>query len=127
MSQDEQSIRDVIQVYFESMYESDPDKVHQAFYPAAKITGYLGENLQELSVADFAGVVGARSPSDQERGEPAVLEVISLDINGATAVARVRDVYAGTTFLDTLSFLRTEDGWSIYNKLFHVEAVAEGE
>jgi len=23
--------------------------------------------------------------------------------------------------MDTLSFLKTEGGWSIYNKLFHVE------
>ena len=37
---------------------------------------------------------------------------------------RVRDDYLGMTFMDTLSLLKTDDKWSIYNKLFHVEGAA---
>jgi len=47
--------------------------------------------------------------------------VISIEIAGETAVARIRDVYLGLTFLDSLSFLKMNDSWTIYNKLFHVE------
>jgi len=36
-------------------------------------------------------------------------------------VARVRDDYLGYTFLDSLSLLKSEGEWRIYNKLFHVE------
>ena len=118
---DEQQIRDTIQTYFDCMYESSADKTHAAFHPNAKITGYLEDGLHEMTVNDFADFVASQQPSAKAKGEPARLDVVSLDIAGNTAVAKVRDDYLGMTFMDTLSLLKTEGGWSIYNKLFHVE------
>ena len=120
----EQQIRAVIQTYFDCMYESSAEKTHAAFHPAAKITGYLQGRLAQMSVDEFAGFVAGQQPSAKEKGEPARLDVIALDISGDTAVARVRDDYLGLTFLDTLSFIRADDRWQIYNKLFHVEGPA---
>jgi len=54
---DEKQIRDTIKTYFDSMYESSSDKVHAAFHPKAKITGYLEDGLHEMLVGDFAGFV----------------------------------------------------------------------
>ena len=55
---DEQAIAKTIQTYFDSMFLSDEDKVHQAFHPNAKITGYMGTNLLEQTVDEFASFVG---------------------------------------------------------------------
>jgi len=77
-----------------------------------------------MSVSDFAGFVANQQPSPKDQGEAARLDIVSLEIAGDTAVARVRDDYLGMTFLDTLSFLKTEDRWQIYNKLFFVEGDA---
>ena len=118
---DEQQIRNTIQTYFDCMYESSADKVRAAFHPNAKITGYLGDELHQMSVEDFADFVAAQQPSPREKGEPARLDVLSLEIAGNTATARVRDDYLGMTFLDSLSLLQADGRWSIYNKLFHVE------
>ena len=118
---DEQQIRNTIQTYFDCMYESSADKVRAAFHPNAKITGYLGDELHQMSVEDFADFVAAQQPSPREKGEPARLDVLSLEIAGHTATARVRDDYLGMTFLDSLSLLQADGRWSIYNKLFHVE------
>ena len=121
---DEQHIRDTIQTYFDCMYDSSAAKTHAAFHPNAKITGYLQDGLHEMTVNDFAEFVASQQPSAKEKGEPARLDILSLDIAGNTAVAQVRDDYLGMTFLDTLSLLKTEDNWRIYNKLFHVEGPA---
>lgn len=121
---DDQAIRTTIQIYFDGMFESSADKTHAAFHPNAKITGELAGKLQEMSVNDFAGLVESQQPSPKANGEVARLEIVSLDIAGNTAVARVRDDYLGSTFLDTLSFLKTQDEWHIYNKLFYVEGKA---
>ena len=121
---DERQIRETIQVYFDSMYESSPAKVLDAFHPNAKITGYLEEELHEMSVGDFAGFVESQQPSPQEKGEPVRLDILSIEVAGNTATARIRDDYIGMTFLDSLSLLKTEGRWSIYNKLFHVEGPA---
>lgn len=119
---DHDLIQETIQTYFDSMYESDPDKVHKAFHPTAKITGYINNRLQEMTVPTFADMVSGQQPSAKQKGEVIQLETVSLDIAGDTAIARVRDGYIGLIFLDTLSFLKTEGEWVIYNKLFHVES-----
>jgi hypothetical protein len=121
---DEQKIRDVIQTYFDSMYESSSDKARAAFHPNAKITGYLEDGLHEMSVEDFAGFVASQQPSPKSKGEAARLDILSIELAGDTASARIRDDYLGMTFLDSLSLLRIDGSWSIYNKLFHVEGSA---
>ena len=123
---DENQIKDTIQTYFDCMYESSVEKTHAAFHPNAKITGYLEGALHQMSVDDFAGFVASQQPSAKANGEPVRLDIVSLDIAGDTAIARVRDDYLGLTFMDILSLLKTDGRWSIYNKLFHVEGPASG-
>ena len=121
-SSDQDLIQKTIQTYFDCMYESDPDKVRRAFHPNARITGYINGRLQEMTVPTFADMVAGQKPSAKEKGEAIQLETVSLDIAGDTAIAGVRDGYIGLIFLDTLSFLKAEGEWVIYNKLFHVES-----
>ena len=42
---DKQKIEQGVQLYFDSMYESSVEKVHQAFYENAMITGYMETGL----------------------------------------------------------------------------------
>ena len=121
---DKQKIEAVVQTYFECMYESSEVKTHAAFHPKAMITGYLPDGLQQMSVTDFASFVVGQQPSPKAQGVPARLDILSLEVAGHTAVVRVRDDYLDMTFLDTLSLLKTDDEWQIYNKLFHVEGPA---
>jgi hypothetical protein len=121
---DEKQIGNTIQTYFDSMYESSADKVRAAFHPNARITGYLEDGLHEMSVADFAAFVASQQPSPKEQGETARLDILSIEIAGNTAAARIRDDYLGLTFLDSLSLLKVDGRWTIYNKLFHVEGAA---
>ena len=118
---DEQQIRDSLRTYFECMYESSAEKTHAAFHPNARITGYLKGRLLELTVEEFADFVASQQPSPKEKGESPLTEIVSVDVAGDTALAKVRDDYIGNTFLDTLSYLKVEGKWAIYNKLFHAE------
>ena len=122
MSEDKDKISEAIQLYFDSMYESSEEKVRRIFHREAKITGYLQGNLSEQSVDSFAKFVSSQTPSPAEKGEEKLLEILSIKIAGSTAVAIVRDGYIGMVFKDTLSFLKIDDNWVIYNKLYHVES-----
>jgi len=122
MSEDKNKISDAIQLYFDSMYESSEEKVRQVFHKDAKITGYMQGSLMEQSVDSFAKFVASQTPSAAEKNEEKLLETLSLEVIGSTAVAKVRDGYLGMVFQDTLSFLKIGDDWVIYNKLFHVES-----
>jgi hypothetical protein len=118
---DKKEIENTIQTYFDSSYESSAEKVHAAFHSSAKITGYVDENLREIPVADYAKLVGGLLPSPKEKGETLPNEILSIEIAGNTAVARVRDDFQGKTYLDTLSLIKDSGKWVIYNKLFHIE------
>ena len=122
MSEDKNKILEAIQLYFDSMYESSEEKVRQVFHKDAKITGYMQGSLMEQSVDSFAKFVASQTPSAAEKNEEKLLETLSLEVVGSTAVARVRDGYLGMVFQDTLSFLKIGEDWVIYNKLFHVES-----
>ena len=77
------------------------------------------DTVHEEAVALYEQV--RRVVGQEEKGEPVRLDILSVEISGNTASAKVRDDYLGMTFLDTLSLLKVEDEWTIYNKLFHVE------
>ena len=95
-----EKIKEGVQLYFDSMYESDPQKVRQAFHPNAMITGYLETGLAEMTVDQFAEFVESQNPSPKEKGDEILLEIVSCDIAG----------------------LEKDGEWKIYNKLFHVES-----
>tara|TARA_B000000477_G_C6066814_1_gene216937 strand:+ start:403 stop:768 length:366 start_codon:yes stop_codon:yes gene_type:complete len=114
-------INEIIRLYFESMYKSDEQLVKKVFHSDAKITGYVGQKLSVMTRNEFANFVGYQQPSPFTKKDPKMLEVVSLKVAGNTAVALVRDDYLGNIYLDTLSFIKINDDWLIYNKLFHIE------
>ena len=117
-----EQIEKMVQLYVDSMNESNPEKVRQAFHANAKVVGYLHGDFMEMSVDDFSGFVASQQPSPKEKGENVIFEILSTEIEGATAIVKVRDKYLGITFLDTLSFIKIEGEWKLYNKLFQVES-----
>ncbi len=119
---DQEQIETVVKLYIESMDESNPDKVKKAFHENAKVVGFLHGDLLQLSVNDFAGFVASQQPSPKEKGEDVEFEILTCEIEGTTALVKIRDKYLGITFLDTLAFLKADGEWKIYNKLFNVES-----
>ena len=47
MSNDKEQIEQTVQVNFDSMYESNPEKVDKAYHPRAKISGNFGGSFSE--------------------------------------------------------------------------------
>ena len=124
MNTEKKKIEQTVQTYYDSMYFSDGDLVRKVFHQDAKITGYLSNKLLRQSVEDFASFVENQKPSPKEKKDKIILEILSLDIGKTTAVAKVRDNYIGMIFIDTLSLIKIENNWQIYNKLFEVDGKA---
>ena len=114
---DKDQVKNIVQLYVDSMDESNPDKVKEAFHANAKVVGYLHGDFLEMSVDDFANFVASQQPPPQ-----VVYEILECEIEGTTGCVKVRDTYLGITFLDTLSFIKNDGEWRIYNKLFNVES-----
>lgn len=116
---DEEKIREVIQTYFDGMYESSAEKCYAAFHPSARVTGWYEGEFREFNVTDWAEFCENIQPSPKANGVPPRLEIISLEIQGDIASAWIVDDNVGLTFRDILSFIRIDGNWSIYNKLWH--------
>ena len=121
MSNTEQ-IEKCINIYYEGCCESDPAKIKEAFDKNAMISGYLPDGLHEMNLDEFAGFVADQQPSPKEKGDEEFLEIISCEIVGDTAIVQIREAYLGMTFIDSFSFLKKDNSWRIYTKLFHVES-----
>ena len=118
---DSAEITECIERYYQSLRTSDPALVRTAFHEQARITGYLPDGLHQMTVDEFAGFAEAQQPSPEASGEAPMLEILSCEIAGATAVVRLRERYLGMVFLDSFAMLKVGDTWCIYTKLFHVE------
>tara|TARA_B100000513_G_scaffold194291_1_gene122858 strand:+ start:776 stop:1141 length:366 start_codon:yes stop_codon:yes gene_type:complete len=118
---DKELINNCINTYYAGCLESDPNKIKEAFDENAMISGYLPDGLHEMNLDEFAGFVDAQKPSPKEKGDEEFLEVISCEVVGDTAIVQIREAYLGMIFVDSFSFLKKNDTWRIYTKLFHVE------
>jgi hypothetical protein len=116
---DEEKIREVIQTYFDGMYESSAEKCYAAFHPSARVTGWLEGKFREFNIKEWADFCEKIQPSPKANGVPPRIEIVSLEIQGDIASAWIVDDNVGITFRDILSFTRIDGNWSIYNKLFH--------
>ena len=64
---DKQQIEICVQIYIDSMEQSDPNLVEQAFHPNGSVVGYLHGELMEMSVNDFAEFVASQQPSQESQ------------------------------------------------------------
>tara|TARA_B100000609_G_scaffold143990_1_gene115830 strand:- start:1483 stop:1848 length:366 start_codon:yes stop_codon:yes gene_type:complete len=119
---DKELISNCIDLYYEGCVESDPNKIKEAFDENAMISGYLPDGLHEMNLVDFAGFVDSQQPSPKEKGDKEFLEILSCEITGETAIVQIREAYLGMIFIDSFSFLKKDNSWKIYTKLFHVES-----
>lgn len=122
---EQEAIRETFQAYFQGLHRGDPGLLSQAFDSAATICGYGGDGtLKTLSLDQFIGFVKSL-PIPADNGEPFDMEVLSIDISGRVAAAKVRDLYQGRDFTDHLHLIRRPDGnWRIFGKVFHSQARA---
>ena len=57
-------------------------------------------------------------PSPTEQGKVKDYVILTVDAGEETAVVKVKSEYINIMFTDTLSFLKIDNNWKIYNKVF---------
>ena len=108
----------VVEDYISSAYESDGATMRKIFDDDAKVTGHINNKLIRQTKEDWATFVEKNIPSPKEQGKSKAYEILMVDAGEETAVVKVKSEYINIMFTDTLSFLRVDKGWKIYNKVF---------
>ena len=108
----------VVEDYISSAYESDGATTRKIFDDDAKVTGHINNKLIRQTKEDWATFVEKNIPSPKEQGKSKAYEILMVDAGEETAVVKVKSEYIDIIFTDTLSFLKIDNEWKIYNKIF---------
>ena len=107
-----------VEDYINSAYESDGATTRKIFDDDAKVTGHINNKLIRQTKEDWATFVEKNIPSPKEQGKSKAYEILMVDAGEETAVVKVKSEYIDIIFTDTLSFLKIDNEWKIYNKIF---------
>ena len=110
------AIADVIQHYIGGARSGLTEDMKPAFHADATIFGYVGNDL-------FAGPIQLLFDWHAENGPATGLqaEIASIDLARSVATVRLElDDWTGHRFTDMFTMLKTDGGWKITNKVFHL-------
>jgi hypothetical protein len=116
---DENGIREAIGHYIEGMRTGNVEVLRQGFHQQAILCGYLGDEMIAAPIDGLFDWVNS-NPAPATTGEAFDCEVLSLEITGRVASAKVRETHEGTV-IDYFDLLKVGDRWSIVSKLWDTE------
>jgi hypothetical protein len=116
MSSREQILR-VLDAYFGGIHAGDLERLRSAFHPTAVLWGEIKGQPYHKSLQEYLEVVRTRQ-APQALGEPYAMEVLSIEVHGRIALAKVRCPIFGFNYTDLLSLIEQDGRWGIVAKVF---------
>lgn len=121
MASDLHEIEQVLQTYFDGLYEGDTTKLAQAFHDVAHLFGVEDGKLTDMSRAQWFDLIRSRA-SAQSRDLKRHDWVVQIDRSGPnTAFAKVHCQIPPRYFTDYLTLTKLAGGWRIVSKTYHTE------
>jgi hypothetical protein len=118
MSSDEEAIRATVQGYFDGMMTPSTDALKGSFHPESRLIGLSDGELVIIPFADWQ-VSFEREFDDDWGNEMFRNQIVSVDIAGTAAVAKVDLQWPRVHYVDYLSLIKIGDEWKIVNKIWH--------
>jgi hypothetical protein len=112
-----EAIEQVIRNYLEGMIYGQYDKLRSAMHPQCNVAGHVEGKYDFLPREEFIKAL-ADYPVEKP-GTPITSSIVTLDISGDTAAAKITDDCFGTTFTDYLTFIKDSGQWQIVAKAFY--------
>ncbi|MDI9257929.1 nuclear transport factor 2 family protein [Flavobacterium sedimenticola] len=111
------AIQQTIQNYFNGIFNGDTMLLLKVFHPNCLLIGDINGQPYFKDVNQYLmGVKERKSPS--ELSEPFRMEILSIEVLGNNAVAKLHVPMLGFNYYDFLSLSKINSEWVIVNKLF---------
>ena len=117
---EETAIRETINFYVEGMRTHNVETLKRGFNDLAILCGYLGDELIAAPIAALYEWVEA-NPAPSETGEAFECSILSIEITGRVAAAKMRETAPDSVFIDYFHLLNDGSEWSIVSKLWDYE------
>lgn len=110
------AVEAVVRDYLDGMIYGQPDLLENAMHPLCMQAGHFNSVYEFFGRNEFI-----ESLADAEKldpGSPYNFKIVSVDITGDVAVAKVEDDCLGTSFTDYLTLIKHDGRWQIVMKAF---------
>ena len=114
---DEAAIRQTVQYYFDGGKTRDTLTLRKAFHPDARMLFARDGKLVVVPIGEYITRVGSepRKPGEVDSTER---KVVSVDVVGDAAVAKLQLKRPTAVLIDYMSLLKVDGRWLIVNKIF---------
>lgn len=109
------AVRAPVEAYLRGHATGDGEEWRKAFHPSAMVTGVRDGKLQSTSAPDFIARAPGKPAADEARRKR---RIVSIDVSGDAALAKVELDYPKVSFVDYLSLLRIDGEWKIAQKTY---------
>jgi len=104
-----------LRLYLQAHATGDGDFIRQAFHPKAEVFWIADGALRQLTTEEFAARFSG-SPADDE--DERLRRIVSVDVTGNVAAAKIELDYPDVFFTDYLTLVREGDQWQVISKSF---------
>ena len=109
------AVRAPIEAYLRGHATGDGEEWRRAFHPSAMVTGLRDGKLQSMTAAEFVSRAPGKPPADEAQRKR---RIVSIDVSGDAALAKVELDYPKVVFVDYLSLLKIDGEWKIAQKTY---------
>ena len=124
LKQEHDAVRQVVVDYLEGMIWGDEDRLRRAFHPRALQVGHFEDTYEFFPLEEF--IEWLRNEESAPPGSPYTAELISIEVTGTVAIAKITDTCFGTEFTDYLVMVKDQPDasgrWQIVTKAYHVHS-----
>lgn len=118
------AVRRVVLDYLEGMIWGDEERLRRAFHPDALQVGHFADTYEFFPLREFIDWI--KNEEAQPVGTPYVAELVSIEVTGTVAVAKVTDSCFDSHFTDYLVMVKDRPDasgrWQIVTKAYHVHS-----
>jgi hypothetical protein len=115
-------IRNLAQIYFDSLYDADAEGMAKIFHPKGRMFFVTGEETKIIERDEYIEILKNRvAPRAQnaKRND----ELLGISINSPNAaIITLRVLLAGKHYSDQLCLVRENGRWSIMSKFYYLLA-----
>jgi hypothetical protein len=121
---DERAIRSHIERhYFEGVRRADTALAHRAFHPVTVMYFVRDGGFAQRTIPDWLEAIAGRG-AGPARPDSVPRRIVTVDVTGAAAMAKLELEYPDATVTDYMSLLKVNGEWTIVGKIFDRRPVA---
>ncbi len=126
---DEEAIHETLNYFFTGLDSLDADIIKKAFHPQARSFSMTSRGLCEEPPDHWDRTCAAAKTDPQHpfHNRSREKNIVSLDITGTAAAAKVEWIFSGFMFTDYYNLLKIDGRWYIMGEVYHTTVSDDNE